>query len=105
MEYMNTLSYRTLLSMRQDAYDNEMAAFFGAAENMSEDFKALQVHILVQVINGDEYSPNGQTPIYCAKLLKKVLASDIFSSAISAHFPNLATQLEAYLGRANLLLL
>jgi len=97
---MNTLSYKTLLSLREDAYSNEMASFFKAAAEMSEDFRCLQIHIMVQTINGEEYSPNGQTSIYCARLLKKMLEHDLFSGLADKRFPSLKGNLEAYLGAA-----
>lgn len=96
-EYMNTLSFGTLLSMRQDAYNNEMAAFFEAASKMSEDMKALQVHILVEVIDGREYSPNGQTPLYCARLLKQVVGHKTFAGVVESRFSDLPAKLDRYL--------
>jgi hypothetical protein len=72
-------SLKELLKSKAIKEEEELRLFKESIGGMGDDLKIFYVINLIKVINGEEFSPNGQSPDYCLELLHKLLGSSEFN--------------------------
>jgi len=90
---LNKMPFEELEKIKKESDDSFYDSFVKSFNYMSDDFKASQILNLVDIVNGERFSPQGHSPIYCIKLLRELLSLQGFMS-VNERFPNLKGQIE-----------
>ena len=90
---LNSLTFDELENIKKEADKTFYDGFIKSFNYMSDDFKASQILNLVDIVNGERFSPQGHSPIYCIKLLHELLSLQGFE-VINSRFPGLKEQIE-----------
>jgi hypothetical protein len=90
---LNNMSFEDLETMKKGVDSSFYESFINSFSNMSDSLKTFQLINLIDVVNGERFSPQGYSPKYCIKLLNTLLSLDSFSFA-QKKFPNLKGQVE-----------
>lgn len=88
---LNNLSFDELEDIKRKSDDSFQEVFIKSFDHMSEPFKASQILNLVDIANGEKFSPQGHTAEYCIKLLNILLELESFSG-VNKRFPKLREQ-------------
>ena len=91
---LNKLSFDELEAIKKESDDSFQEVFIKSFDHMSESFKASQILNLVDIANGEKFSPQGHTSGYCIKLLNTLLSLDSFSD-VNKRFPKLKEQVSS----------
>lgn len=101
---MNALSYETLCSIRKDIEDRDFQHFLAISSEMSDDMKAFRIRTLIRVYNGEEFSPDGHSPVYALNLLHRLTRMDDFIPIFNKFFgSSLPTSIEDLVTRRDTL--
>jgi hypothetical protein len=93
LEELNSSSFEQLEEMKKSREVEEYNIFISSAKKLSDDLKASQIATFVDIVNGDKFSPHGQTSEYCLTLLHKLLVMPEFEK-VNKRFPNLKQQID-----------
>ena len=92
IDHAGPYSLDTLLSMKESATKIEFEKFKISLNKMTYDERIFHVISMVDIVNGEQYSPLGHSPIYCVCLLNKLLDFGEFS-CVNEKFPSLRAEI------------